>query len=181
MFAFSLIAHRTRCAIWLALVLTAPAVAFAEDVADPAARARLDSAWKSFQDTLDEARDSLVNPAHFPPVGTDRNLAEGQRYLLGHLGRLIEQEMRLDPRFPEFHRSVDMLRKHTGENPDAIYLKAPIDASGIYRVRGLVADVSEWRDSKRVAGRPKPPRLVTFQTITGVPGDTGKLEEMGGG
>lgn len=149
------------------------------EVADPEAKSRLDTAWTVFQAHLDEARESLVDPAHFPPVGTDRNLAEGHRNLLGHLGRLIEQEMRLDPLFPEFHRSMDMLRKHTGENPDAIYLKAPIDAKGTYRVRGRVANTSEWRDSKRRLGQPKAPRLVTFQTTTGVPGDTGKLQEMG--
>jgi len=46
------------------------------------------------------------------------------------------------------------------------------------RVRGRAADTREWRDSSRLAGGPKAPRLVTFQTITGVPGDTGSLEEM---
>ena len=176
----SRLATRGRAAaITAALLVAAAAAAEGDESPDAEARARLDAAWTAFQAQLDEARESLVDPAHFPPVGTDRNLAEGHRYLLGHLGRLIEQEMRLDPRFPEFHRSVDMLRKHTGENPDAIYLKAPIDATGVYRVRGRAADVSEWRDSERRSGQPKAPRLVTFQTTTGVPGDTGRLEEMG--
>jgi len=161
------------------VVVLSAAFATAEEAPSPQARAQLDEAWSTFQRELDEARDSLVNPAHFAPLGTERNLAEGHRYMLGHLGRLIEQEMRLDPRFPEFHRSVDMLRKHTGENPDAIYLKAPIDGKGVYRVRGRAADISEWRDSARRAGHEKAPRLVTFQTTTGVPGDTGRLEEMG--
>ncbi len=169
--------RRIAPVLLLAALATARA-GFAEETPDPKARARLDAAWSHFGERIDEARDSLVNPAHFPPVATERNLAEGHRYLLGHLGRLIEQEMRLDPRFPEFHRSVDMLRKHTGENPDAIYLKAPIEASGTYRVRGRAADAREWRDSRRRAVAPKAPRLVTFQTITGVPGNTGRLEEM---
>ncbi len=39
--------------------------------------------------------------------------------------------------------------------------------------------MSEWRTSERTGTYPKAPRLVTFQTITGVPGDTGRLEEMG--
>ncbi len=119
-----------------------------------------------------------MNPEHHPPIGTDRNLAEGHRYLLGHLGRLIEEEMRLDPRFPEFHRAVDMLRKHTGENPDAIYLMAPIDGQGVYRIRGRAADTSEWRDSKRRGGGEKAPRLVTFQTNTGLDADSASLDEM---
>ena len=170
-------AARSICASGLVVLFAG--LAIAEEKPSPEARAQLDQAWAAFQLELNEARDSLVNPAFFPPVGTERNLAEGHRYLLGHLGRLIEQEMRLDPRFPEFHRSVDMLRKHTGENPDAIYLKAPIDATGVYRVRGRAADVSEWRDSSLRVDAKKAPRLVTFQTTTGVPGDTGRLEEMG--
>jgi hypothetical protein len=173
--AFSLLSGFTLA---LCASIIVSGVAAADEQPDPAARTRLDAAWAVFQTGLDEARDSLVNPAHFAPTGTERNLAEGHRYLLGHLGRLIEQEMRLDPRFPEFHRSVDMLRKHTGENPDAIYLKSPIDGQGTYRVRGRAADASEWQSSSRIEGRPKAPRLVTFQTTTGVPGDTGALEEM---
>ena len=140
-------AARIACASALAVIWAGHATAREEPA--ESARAQLDQSWSTFQRELDEARDSLVNPAFFPPAGTERNLAEGHRYLLGHLGRLIEQEMRLDPDFPEFHRSVDMLRKHTGENPDAIYLKAPIDSSGVYRVRGRAADVSVWRDSNR--------------------------------
>ena len=142
-------------------------------------RDRLDRAWEAFHAGLAEARDRLENPEDFPPEATDRNLAEGYRYLLGHLVRMAEAEMRLDPRFPEFHRSVDMLRKHTGENPDAMYLKAPIEASGLYRVRGRAADTREWRTSERWQGGPKAPRLVTFQTITEIPGNTGELAEMG--
>ena len=163
------------------VALSTGCAALGADVEVPrdASRARLDEAWASFESDLAGARQSLVDPRFFPPSGGERNLAEGHRYLLGHLGRLIEEEMRLDPRFPEFHRAVDMLRKHTGENPDAIYLKAAIDAKGTYRIRGRAADVSEWRDSTRRTSREKAPRLVTFQTTTGVPGDTGTLEEMG--
>ena len=171
--------RRSRRAPQLALVLVpfflAPSAHADEDAA---ARTSMDQAWAQFMHELDAARASLVDPAHFPPEPTARNLAEGHRYLLGHLGRLIEAEMRLDPRFPEFHRSMDMLRKHTGENPDAAYLKAPIDATGSYVVTGRAADTVEWRTSERTHTGPKAPRLVTFQTITGVPGDTGALEEM---
>lgn len=155
-----------------------PEAARAAAGTENAARAEMDRGWDAFIAGLQDARTSLVDPAHLPPEPTDRNLAEGHRYLLGHLGRLIEAEMRLDPRFPEFHRSMDMLRKHTGENPDAAYLKAPIDATGTFRVRGRAADVTEWKTSERTGIYPKAPRLVTFQTITGVPGNTGRLEEM---
>ena len=149
------------------------------DESTRSARARLDTAWQTFLEELDQARRGLVDPELFAPAPSDRTLAEGHRYLLGHLGRLIEAEMRLDPAFPEFHRSVDMLRKHTGENPDAIYLKAPVDATGTYLLRGVAADTTEWRTGARTTTSPKAPRMVTFQTITGVPGDTGALAEMG--
>ncbi len=152
---------------------------FLSGISGARADVALEQGWKAFAKGLANAHESLTDPADFPPKPTDRNLAEGHRYLLGHLGRLIEAEMRQDPRYPEFHRSVDMLRKWTGENPDAMYLKAPVDATGSYRVSGRVADSREWRTSERTHPGPKAPRMVTFQTITSIPGTTGELAEMG--
>lgn len=120
----------------------------------------------------------MTDPADFPPEPSERNLAEGYRYLLGHIGRMIELEMRMDPRFPEFHRSMDMLRKWTAENPDTMYLKAPLDSTGYYRVTASAENTAEWRDSSRGSKRAKAPRMVTFQTITDTPGATGELVEM---
>jgi hypothetical protein len=138
----------------------------------------LESSWNAFIDGLNRAQASLSDPRAFPAPASDRNIAEGHRYLLGHLNRMIEMEMRQDPRFPEFNRSMDMLRKWTGENPDAMYLKAPIDASGYYMVVGFASDVSEWQSSARGLETAKAPRMVTFQTITDAPGATGDLAEM---
>ena len=145
-----------------------------------ASEQQLDTSWNKLIQGLQRAQQSLTDPASFPPESTDRNLAEGYRYLLGHLGRMIEMEMRLDPRFPEFYRSMDMLRKWTAENPDAMYLKAPIDSTGFYRVSGTVANHREWRTSERVPSGPKAPRMVTFQTVTDVPGATGALDRAPG-
>lgn len=142
------------------------------------ANPELESSWDEFLYGLTQAQDSLHNPEYFPPEATDRNLAEGYRYLLAHLNRMIEMEMRQDPRFPEFNRSMDMLRKWTGENPDAMYLKAPIDATGFYRVQGTVPNHLEWQTSERGVPGPKAPRMVIFATITDVPGATGELAEM---
>lgn len=139
---------------------------------------QLDTSWDKLISGLQAARKSLADPGSFPADPTDRNLAEGHRYLLGHLGRLIEWEMRSDPRFPEFFRFVDMLRKWTGENPDTKYLGAPIDAKGYYRVSGQVANHAEWSTSDRGIAGPKAPRMVIFQTTTGSVGSTGGLEEM---
>lgn len=139
---------------------------------------RLEQAWNSFSKGMQEAQRSLVDPQYFPPPPTARNLAEGYRYMLGHLERMVQLEMRQHPRYPEFHRSMDMLRKWTGENPDTMYLKARIDDSGFYRISGHAADTREWRNPATHINTPKAPRNVIFQTITGAPGATGELDEM---
>ncbi|WP_153765679.1 hypothetical protein [Endozoicomonas sp. OPT23] len=140
--------------------------------------ARLDKSWSGFMAGLEQAKESLVNPKYFPPESTDRNLAEGYRYMLGHISRMIELEMRQDPEFPEFHRAVDMLRKWTAENPDTMYISAALDADAYYRVTGQAANTLEWKTSERGVVGPKAPRLVTFQTTTDYPGRTGDLKEM---
>lgn len=141
-------------------------------------KALLSESWQHLLQRIQLAEQHLTDPRSFPPEATDRNLAEGYRYLFGHLGRLIEREMRMDPQFPEFFRSVDMLRKWTAENPDAKYLNAPIDGKGYFRVSGTVANTQEWITSERGVVGKKAPRFVTFQTITEIPGNTGGLKEM---
>ena len=86
---------------------------------------------------LQQAQQYLKDPRYLLAEDSGRNLAEGHRYMLGHINRMIESEMRLDENFPEFFRSMDMLRKWTGENPDAMYLKAPIAADAYYKVSGM--------------------------------------------
>jgi len=138
-----------------------------------------DDAWHSFIEGLQAARQTLIASKHSaPPIQDARISAEGYRYLLGHLERMIEMEFRLDPKFPEFHASMNMLRKWTIENPDTMYLKAPIDSIGYYKVIAKAANHAEWQTSERGQVGPKAPRLVTFQTITDVPGNTGSLAEM---
>lgn len=147
----------------------------AED--EPKARSR--AGWERLMASLEEARDGLDSPLAFPPEGTDRNLAEGYRYLLGHLVRVIEGEIMQDPDHPYFQRSVSMLSKWTIDNADTLYLKARIDAHGEYRIRARAADTSEWASGERGRPGPKAPRLVIFQTITELIGQTGDLREMG--
>ncbi|MDG2336337.1 MAG: hypothetical protein P8Q97_19210 [Myxococcota bacterium] len=144
---------------------------------EPEARSR--AGWERLMLSLDEARDGLDSPLAFPPEGSDRNLAEGYRYLLGHLVRVIEGEIMQDPDHPYFQRSVSMLSKWTIDNADTLYLKARIDADGQYRIRARAADTSEWASSERGLAGPKAPRLVIFQTITELIGQTGDLREMG--
>ena len=105
--------------------------------------------WFDFIEGLEGARGAIENPAFFPPEPTDRNLAEGYRYLLGHLARIIEAQTQRDPDFPYFQRSVRMLSKWTIDNPDTMYLSAAIDVEGIYRIRGRALDTTEWRTGER--------------------------------
>ncbi|MCB1679829.1 MAG: hypothetical protein KDI16_14185 [Halioglobus sp.] len=163
---------------WLACLLLlfsgpGPTLAAEHDSAS-----RLHSAWQDFIDDLRAAERTLLDERHHPPRATDRVLADGYRYLLAHLNREIEMAIRADPKFPEFFRSMDMLRKWTGENPDTMYLKAPIDSTGFYEVVIRAQNTREWRLGGAVIPGRKAPRLVIFQTITGVPGYTGELAEM---
>ena len=144
------------------------------DVAPPA----LTRGWIDFLTGLNDARSTIEDPALFPPAPTDRNLAEGYRYLLGHLARIIEAETQGHPDFPYFQRYVRMLSKWTIDNPDTMYLSSPIDADGIYRIRGRVLDASEWQTSKRGRSGQRAPRVVIFQTTTASIGQTGRLSEM---
>lgn len=178
---------KTLLIIGLLLNLPVKALAHAEHSHDAPAdvnklstetKGKLDNAWQSLIGGLNKAKQTLEDPEHFPPAPSDRIMAEGYRYMLAHLNRSIEFEMRADPKFPEFYRSMDMLRKWTGENPDAIYLKAPIDATGFYKITGKAANTKEWKNSIRGVKGPKAPRLITFQTISDIPGNTGEMAEM---
>ena len=90
----------------VAAILALPASVLAMEPDAVVAGKRLDEGWRAFSSGLQEAQRSLLDPQYFPPPPTERNLAEGYRYLLGHLERMIQLEMRQDPRFPEFHRSA---------------------------------------------------------------------------
>ncbi|MAG30147.1 MAG: hypothetical protein CL908_04535 [Deltaproteobacteria bacterium] len=142
------------------------------------APAALTEGWVDFLEGLAQARRAIEDPSFFPPAPNDRNLAEGYRYLLGHLARIIEAETQRHPDFPYFQRSVTMMAKWTIENPDAMYLSATIAADGTYRVLGRALDTREWRTSERGRGGPRAPRVVIFQTTTAVVGQTGSLAEM---
>ncbi len=142
------------------------------------APAALSRGWIDFIQGLEGARTAIEDPAYFPPEPTDRNLAEGYRYLLGHLARIIEAQTQRDPDFPYFQRSVRMLSKWTIDNPDTMYLSASIDAEGVYRIRGRALDTTEWRTSERGQKGARAPRTVIFQTSTAQIGQTGQLAEM---
>ena len=141
--------------------------------------AQLEEGWQGFVDGLEQARGAVRDPWRFAPGPGGRELAEGYRYLLGHVARVIESETVQHPDLPYFQRTVRMLSKWTIDNPDTMYLVAPIDPGGTYRITGRAADTTEWRTGERGRAWPKAPRLVTFQTTTALIGQTGSLEEFG--
>ncbi len=138
----------------------------------------LDRGWRAFIEGLEAGREEVRHPWLQGPAPEGRDLAEGYRYLLGHLVRIAEFEAIQHADVPYFQRYVRMMSKWTIDNPDTLYLGAPIDPSGRYRVEGRVADTREWRTGERADVFPKAPRVVTFQTTTAQVGQTGSLAEF---
>ncbi|MFK7898549.1 MAG: hypothetical protein AB8G23_22135 [Myxococcota bacterium] len=136
----------------------------------------------AFDDLIGElqaARDTIDDPKYFPPDPTNRNLAEGYRYLAGFIHHGIERSFHEDPDFPAFRNALSMFNKSTIENSDAIYFYSPIDGSKTYRVTGRVEDARHWRGEERLHNAPVAPQYVIFETSTApMAGDTGNLSEL---
>ena len=165
--------------IVLAIAVTSPLGCGSNDrEASSEAKEALERGWTAFIEGLEEARGEIEDPWLAGPDPSERNLADGYRYLLGHAVRIAETEFGQHADLPYFQRSVRMMSKWTIDNPDTLYLSAPIDPAGTYRIRARAADSQDWHTSKRTRIYPKAPRLVTFQTTTATIGDTGELNEF---
>jgi hypothetical protein len=138
----------------------------------------LRAAWDDLIHELQLARDALEDPAYFPPPPSDRNLAEGYRYLLGQLHRLIETETHQSPDFPYFQRHPWTISKYTIDNPDCLYLFAPIRPDAAYRVTGRAANTAHWSGERASGGERFAPTYVIFETQTVAPGDSGTVAEL---
>jgi len=145
------------------------------------ARADLRVAWDEMLTELARARDAIDNPRLYPPPMSDRNLAEGYRYLLGYIYGAIERTLTEDPKFPSFRRALQPLDKATIDNPDAIYFSAAIDGNGTYRVRGKAQDFRHWRAEPAAATGRKAPQYVIFEVASGYSGDSGSIKELAPG
>jgi len=144
---------------------------------DRAAHAALRAAWDAMLADLTRARDAIDDPHLYPPPPTERNLADGYRYLLGFLYGAIERAFG-DPRFPSIRRAISPVDKATIDNADALYLAAPIDGNLTYRVTGRAQDHRHWRgDAPAPTGRTAP-QYVIFEATTAWAGDTGQLAEL---
>lgn len=142
------------------------------DATKAALREAFDEMIRGFQ----EARDAIDTPALYPPPATDRNLAEGYRYVLGFMLSGIERAL-ANPLYPRFRRAIQPMNRATIDNADAVYLMAEIDGNYSYRVRGKTLDSRHWRGEPVAAGKTAP-QYVIFELSSGYAGDSGKLSEM---
>ena len=129
----------------------------------------LNDAFRTLLAEFEAARDAIDQPDWSPPPGTDRNLADGYVYLLGHLSRLFETVLHQSPEHPQFQRAMGgMFAKYTIDNADTAYLIATIDPDREYIMRAELADAV-------------PPRFFSLASITARIGDTGELAELNDG
>ena len=145
----------------------------------PEAKKELHAAWDDMIKALQDARDAIDQPELMPAPATDRNLAEGYRYLMGYVHSAVERAFHADPDRPHFRNALSVITRSTIDNADAIYFYTPIDGRKSYRICGRAGDTRHWRgDQPTVDGR-KAPYYVIFETTCGeLPGDTGSLMEL---
>ncbi len=146
------------------------------------ARKDLRAAWDDMIRRLQEARDGIDQPEWMPPPPSDRNLAEGYRYLMGHVHAAVERAFHQDPVRPHFRNALSIITRSTIDNADAIYFYAPIDGRASYLLRGEMGDARHWRgDAPAPTGR-KAPHYLIFEASWGVlAGDSGDLSELRAG
>ena len=143
------------------------------------AKQALREAFDSLITNLQAARDIIDSPDHFAPPATERNLAEGYRYLSGFMHHAIERCFHDDPDFPAFRNALSVFNKSTIENSDAIYFYTSIDGRKNYRVTGKVGDCGHWQGKARSGDGPFAPQYLIFEVATGpMSGDSGDLREL---
>ncbi|MCR9103845.1 MAG: hypothetical protein NXI15_01020 [Gammaproteobacteria bacterium] len=139
----------------------------------------LRAAWDDMIQSLQEARDAIDHPELMPPPGSERNLAEGYRYLMGFVHYGIERAFHEDPQRPHFRNALSIINRSTIDNADAVYFYAPLDGKASYRLQGKVEDWRHWRNEPPLEGQPKAPFYLIFETMSGVmAGDSGSLREL---
>lgn len=98
------------------------------------------TSWSTFTDALGEL-ETLVTDAPMP--ATDQVRAEGYR----HLARLLSTQLARvfessDPDFPRLTRMPNSIARIGWDNPDNVYLSAPVRGDHTYRIRGNVGTVN---------------------------------------
>lgn len=145
----------------------------------PDARAELRRAWDDLIADLQRARDAVDQPQLKPAPPTERNLAEGYRYLMGFVHGAVERAFFADPDRPVFRHAIQPINKATIDNADAIYFYAPIDGRHAYLLRGRAADHRHWRGGAPAPQGALAPRYLIFELSDGcLAGDSGSLAEL---
>jgi hypothetical protein len=143
------------------------------------ARAMLRGAWDEMIQTLQEARDAIDRPDLMPAPASDRNLAEGYRYLMGFVHSAVERAFHNDPQRPRFRKLLSAINRGTIDNADAIYFYTPLDGREQYLLRGEVGDTRHWRGEQALTAARKAPHYLIFETSAGgLAGDSGDLAEL---
>jgi hypothetical protein len=95
---------------------------------------RLVHAWDDFCDQLKAAK-AVVFRDTAPAAPRDR--AAGLRMLARNIALALDVKLEnADPQRPELTHNFNWRRKQGGDNPDALYLAAPVDGRETYRVTG---------------------------------------------
>jgi hypothetical protein len=140
---------------------------------------KLKAGWDYFMGQLQSARNTIDDPAFFPPSPSGRNLAEGYKYLAGFMHHGVERAFHEDVDFPQFRNGLSVINKSTIDNPDAIYFYAPIDGRQTYVVKATLADTTHWRGGEKLIAVPTAPQYVIFDAFSGsITGDSGTLAEL---
>ena len=143
------------------------------------AKTVLREAWDEMILSLQAARDAIDQPELMPAPASDRNLAEGYRYLMGSLHSAIERAFHDDPQRPQFRNALSVITRGTIDNADAIYFYAPLDGRKPYRISGKMGDARHWRGEPAASGIPKAPHYLIFEASSGgMTGDSGNLGEL---
>ena len=138
----------------------------------------LHESWDEMISNLQQAREAIDTPALNSPSSTDRNLAQGYRYLLGFVSGSFERAFGEDPNYPYFRRAIPPLQKATADNADNLYLSARIDGNAAYRISGTAKDCRHWQAQPPASSGETAPWYVIFSAITHYTGDSGELTEL---
>lgn len=96
--------------------------------------AALRAGWSAFCDKLKQAGENAFLPGT-PSGGVDR--AAGLRQVARNIALALQFELEnADPRHPVLAHYFDPVRKQGGDNPDALYLGAPINGEDYFRIQG---------------------------------------------
>ena len=139
----------------------------------------LRDAWGELFNQLQQAREAIDNKDLFVPPASDRNLAEGYRYLLGYVYASFERVFFEDINFPYFRRAIPPVSKSTIDNADNLYLSARIDGNASYRISGRAYHHGHWQSTREPSAQRLAPQYVIFTAITQYSGDPGAMAGAG--